>query len=439
MTIEELKDDSRFEEYPQDVLEYMEKHADKRCNVYVGFVEIVDGDVVQRTFACKLDKFENLMKTEVERKSIECKKAITRNIYLTEMSGYRPVYEKKDVYSSGTWYGYHIQRFYASDWNYWVEYDSPMGLYNPVINLEKFKENEAYKYCGYQSLSLNGDLIEYLRKYKDNKSVEYFGKLGLKPAPSLVSRASKDKQFARFVVDNAENVRKYGPQATVRAYLHKETIAEAHVTIDNKRRSAKAISNHAQKLMSANIDKEKLIRYILRNKISAATYFDYFDACEKLDLDMKDTKNSFPIEFARMHDLRTQQYASKKAKERAETQKELDKKFNRAAKKYIPFEQNGEKYAIVIPRHIDELVYEGALLHHCVGDMGYDLKMAEGRSAIGFVRKMGELDKPFATFEFADGKIEQLNGDYHSYPGKEIEDMVKQWAQRVNKKIKTAM
>ena len=46
----------------------------------------------------------------------------------------------------------------------------------------------------------------------------------------------------------------------------------------------------------------------------------------------------------------------------------------------------------------EELILEGKLLHHCVAT--YAKSYAEGRTAILFIRRTSEPDKPFFTLEF---------------------------------------
>lgn len=43
------------------------------------------------------------------------------------------------------------------------------------------------------------------------------------------------------------------------------------------------------------------------------------------------------------------------------------------------------------------MIAEGQALHHCVG--GYALRMAEGKTAIFFIRLAEEPDRPYYTLE----------------------------------------
>ncbi len=57
-------------------------------------------------------------------------------------------------------------------------------------------------------------------------------------------------------------------------------------------------------------------------------------SCQHLGLDMSEDKNRFPHDFKRWHDIRIDEYATKKAMEDEEKRKELYTKFAEIANKY---------------------------------------------------------------------------------------------------------
>lgn len=59
------------------------------------------------------------------------------------------------------------------------------------------------------------------------------------------------------------------------------------------------------------------------------------------------------------------------------------KQFKSVAKKYLPLERmKDEDYIIIIAKTPNQLVKESSTLHHCVGRMNYDSKMARERTTL---------------------------------------------------------
>ena len=129
------------------------------------------------------------------------------------MSGYNPVFEKKDIVTSNGW-GYKI--FNKEDFDRWNIATMPTAFDCLCLNLEMITEIEEFKYCGYSS----GDIITYLNAYRANPLIEFFGKCKLPISPLLITMANKDKQFRTFIGKNATDVGFYGPMATKYAYQH---------------------------------------------------------------------------------------------------------------------------------------------------------------------------------------------------------------------------
>ena len=433
MNIAELKNDANFIRIPAAVMEYIEGEA-TAINQYVAWLEVIGADVIQRMFACRRYKGE-LQWTEVERQSVLSEGTVRRNIYETEMSGYRPVFEKTEV--NGTYYGYPTTRFLKSWYNQWDYMEKPMGICYRLLNRDVLKSSDEFMYSGYEGSC--GDCISYLKMYKENPKVEYFGRLGLVPKKSLLKKAEKDKQFVRFLIKNAPEINRhyYGPEAVLYAYKNKMSIKTAENELWLKREARKILG---KTVTSSGIDILAAYRWAReRHDIAMYSYRDYLEACIALGLNMQDTKVLYPRDFHRMHDLRINQYDSEKAKLERKEREKLKRDFEKTAKKYIPYECNGEKYAIVIPTSPADLRHEGKMLSHCVGRMGYDKKMAKGETVIAFVRKVEAKEDPFVTVEFKGENVLQCYGDHDSTPAADVREFVEKWVKNTSKKVKTAM
>lgn len=434
MTLEEMKGDINFRpwnEVPAEVYTHMLNHQSTRTQ-YISYIHVIGIDdlPVIRTWAYKM-KGNKLLHTEVERKAPGFNGwAVRKNIYFTTMGGYHPVYEPK-TFATGNWYGYTSYYFSSDDFNVWYT-DKIMGLFSPIINTEKLFEIEKYKYCGYSY----GDIIKYLELYEKYPEVEYFGKLEIMPSVSLIRKAKKDKQFIKFLVENKDKVRGYGPKISIYAYEH-------HMSFENAE-SYLSLKKHAEDytkfdgIKEFEIDRIKLYQWIKENNISCMLYRDYWNACIYLGLDMTDTKNLKPREFMRMHDMRIDQAAAEKVKEDKRKKRKLHEDFRKAAEQLKKFEVDGEKYSVLIPDEVGDLVKEGNKLHHCVGKMGYDKKMADGKSFIAFIRLTESKDTPYVTVEYLlkENKIAQCYADHDSRPSEEVIDFVNKWGEEVKRGLK---
>ena len=129
-----------------------------------------------------------------------------------------------------------------------------------------------------------------------------------------------------------------------------------------------------------------------------------------------------------MHDLRTNEWGSKRAKINAQ-------KFRKVADGLKEYEYSGQKYIIVIPKGVKELKDEGKALEHCVGKMGYDKKMLDGVSFIAFLRNKQAPDQPYVTIEYGlkEKRVLQCYGKNDSRPNKDVLEFVDAWAKEVRK------
>lgn len=436
LTLEELKNDANFFpfEIPGLVWKWINDHP-TQTNAYCSYVHILGDELIVRTFAFRHGKKKEHYQTfvtEVERKTVSQEWAARKNIYFTQMGGYHPVYMPKSCGYS-TYYGYSYYYFSEEDFDRWT-HDRPMNLYTELINPERVFELDKYKYCGYSGQQ---DLIEYLRLYEQDPNVEYFGKLGIRAKKSLIKKVQKDKGFARYLKENTQKANIYGPQVTIYAYDHHMSISEADKFLTEKRHAERTTVDFWN-IKESGVDRMKICRYINENHIGRGLYKDYFEAISRLGYDLTDTKNLFPKDFMRMHDLRCDEWGSKKAKLKEKEKKSFNRKFKEAAAVFKGAEIVGDKYAVVIPNKVSDLEHEGTKLHHCVGRMGYDKKMVEGKCLIAFIRKVEDVETPYVTVEYLtkEKKLAQVYGDHDSKPDDDVRAFVNEWAKKLTKDLK---
>lgn len=156
------------------------------------------------------------------------------------------------------------------------------------------------------------------------------------------------------------------------------------------------------------------------------TYRDYLKDLVKLEANMDDEMVLFPRDLEAAHQrtivavkYKSQEIHNEKVKKRAEALAKL------------AWERDG---LIIRPAaDAEELVREGAALHHCVG--GYAEDMATGKTAIFVIRHSSEPEKPFYTMEWRGDRVIQCRTDHNkSYEADPIVmDFVNAWKNRALK------
>lgn len=193
------------------------------------------------------------------------------------------------------------------------------------------------------------------------------------------------------------------------------------------------LDSNADKMLS--LDKPKKIFKYLRNQArkiggaSARDYADYICECEKLGYDIKEPSVLYPTDLATAH-RRTS--ALVKIENSALVEQAIKDKYEQL---HTACEWSDDKYAIVMPKCADEIITEGAILNHCVGN--YCERVAYGESIILFLRKIDDLDKPFYTLEIRPNMkkldLVQCRGFRNSDPSKEIYDSVDKFLESYKK------
>lgn len=401
---------------PRMVYEWGEQNAPQTCFAFVSVLLYRYGEVVERTFGMRRYAKKGVQITEVRRRATGNNATIIRNLLFSVYSGYVPVFENKDRYA-----GWGNKIFDKEDFNVWYKEDSQIGVYCVCLNKDILTEIDEFKYCGYSG----GDVIKYLNAYRQNPMIEFFGKLKLPISPLLIKQAKKDKQFRNYLLKNVSEIRTCGVRAAVYGYKHNLTVCEAATKLYKRRKAFESIPA----MRGQKIDCDRIISYCDTKKIGYRNYNDYLEAVIALGLNLTDTKNIYPKDFDAMHDLRIREYESQKAKADRKKRKELYKAFAAAGKKAIVYEYSDKEYSIIAPRDISDLATEGKILGHCVGKMGYDKKMAEGKVVIMFLRKTDDLTKPFVTIEYdlIHSKLLQAYAKKNTQPPSEVMVFINKW------------
>lgn len=148
----------------------------------------------------------------------------------------------------------------------------------------------------------------------------------------------------------------------------------------------------------------KVIKYLRQqqkksgDKGTGSIYRDYLKECKELNLDLSEKGIIFPPDLFKAHSETTTLMEYKR--------QNIDvKKFEMRVKKLKKYEFKKDGFIVAVPKEPQDIFYEGAVLGHCVGT--YARAMADGKTAILFIRKENEPETPFYTMEFKNNRIVQ--------------------------------
>lgn len=315
-----------------------------------------------------------------------------------------------------------------------------------IVNKEFISTLPEYKYSAIDLYDYT-DTLKYLRFYEKYPQCELLVKAGLShlvTSKMILKLCNKDKKFCHWLYahkDILHDSNAIYKSSIIRAYKQNKPVLGVY-KIDRfklefgRENNFKALKNYLKKN-----EREKFLKYLVKQSVSGFDYLDYLNACQFLGLNMNDAKHRYPNNFKKWHDIRIEQYSDLKAKLDEEARKELYEKFKKVAQKYQDLERLFLKddYVCLIAKSPQQLVYEGQELKHCVGRMNYDQKFAREESLIFFIRNRLAPNTPFVTLEYSlkSHKVLQCYAQHNTQPADDVLEFVnKKWLPYANRKIK---
>ena len=153
-------------------------------------------------------------------------------------------------------------------------------------------------------------------------------------------------------------------------------------------------------------DFRRILRYLKKQKESWSTLQDYWRMAREDGRNLEDSLVHWPRSLGTSHARQIEE------RQAAEARKEAAKRSEQIAARAPLFQTRAQELdklsfalggLMIRPcANEEELILEGKLLHHCVAT--YAKGYAEGRTAILFIRRTSEPDKPFFTLEFDEEK-----------------------------------
>lgn len=307
-------------------------------------------------------------------------------------------------------------------------------------NLKKLLNDTELKYMPVVELirKTNGKTIEidsFLNNLLNNQEFEKLAKVGL---IRLVLENTN-----RYHYDDALNLKGTTLEQIMR--LDKQRIKQA-IELNASTKQLKTLqASYKAKVHLSNEDVERICEYfmygnqddiyIFLKKGNIVKTLNYLDKIHEERKDLKkyevrrdyedyieqlgilglpvDKHNRFPANFYQIHE----EY-SREIRERRDKIAAMDvRKKNMELKKIVKeleslYKLNSKDYVIVWPKSKKDFTTEGQKQHNCVG--GYFDRMVKRETVVFFLRRRNEVNKPFCTVEFRNGKMIQCRIAYNN-------------------------
>lgn len=215
-------------------------------------------------------------------------------------------------------------------------------------------------------------------------------------------------------------------------YFEKHNISTTDVTFIEKQMSPQQIYHYLRRMeKESGLSAEKVL----------TIWRDYLSMAKKLGKNLEDSIIYRPRELERRHDEAVKSLQEVDTKKRAEELREKFPNLEKICKEITPIYQflKDEKYAVLVPQKIEDIIREGEALHHCVGTQEwYFDRISRKASYIVFLRRQENLEKEFYTMEIEpNGNVVQKSKEYNRTEEdyEEAEIFLKKWKKNVLKKI----
>ena len=418
---------------PYYVLKKMEeigppdKRVGKRKDQFISIIELFEGKFLERTFAYRFDLRkkggDRINRKEVMRCIEGNTNKIFKDMYSTSF-GHYVIWNEKTRYYYGCGYS-------VTPDDHWYRIQSRiMNLYPKKIYTfdDCIKLDPSIKYCGYPSVFESSyvilrHFIEYISWYRVMPEIEMYAKYDILHMVSdsrFYNKMKKSEEFVKYVRKNLKYIQEKHPNypQILKAFKSNEKIQIFY--------NRQEFINSTGYAGNENILTKKVIDKIVEKYSSIHIYLDYFNAAKHF-MYMDTPKALYPDNLKEAHD----QYVSMM---KAHQDEIMTEGFKKAVEEWSWLNWRNKQLAIILAPNIASLSSEGQLLHHCVGTMKYDKRMAEGGNLILFIRKVEDPDTPYYTIEFdkENRKVIQCHGEYHLAPTAEIKDFLNKWLKLIS-------
>lgn len=337
----------------------------------------------------------------------------------------------------------------------------PGPVYPRTINKKMF-EGTRYQYCAMELIRNEKGFtpIDYLEKFNQMpQKMEMMVKTGLLRMALEITRyefTGCGKPWEQLGITKKQMNRLRDINGGCRALRWMRYEGKTGKSVDDetiKYFEREKIDPDDVAFISDKMSERKIMNYIIRqcrqrkSKIEDVLIFwrDYLSMALRMKMDVQQELIFKPKDVKRAHDDLvklcggTDAGVTKRAIEIIQKYPDVDEILQSIKDKY---EYMDERYAVVVPGKIEEIIYEGRKLGHCLdkSDIYFD-RIQRRESFIVFLRKAEDIEKPYYTLEIEpDGTTRQkrTTGDRQDKDFQEAVSFIRKWQREVKKRLNKA-
>ena len=173
------------------------------------------------------------------------------------------------------------------------------------------------------------------------------------------------------------------------------------------------------------------------------TWEDYLSMAKRLKMDTNDEIVFRVRKLRKRHDELVRRCQEKELSLQAEEILEKYPHVNQICQSLkAKYEYSNEEYAVLAPSCIEDIIWEGRKLSHCVASSERYWERIERQEAyVLFLRRVSELDKPYYTLEIEpDGTVRQKRTEYDRQKPdiEKAKEFLKEWQRTVAQRLTEA-
>lgn len=326
---------------------------------------------------------------------------------------------------------------------------------NPINGMGYYKQHYI---VNFDSLMKRGPLKEVLNILDENQ----LSRISLVPGNSqklllMIYRRRKDLMFMHrkkmklLMRDVIESKVNYAILTRNRVNLYQQFISEHDLNFNEFRVFMNLLQNGVR-IRNINFDAldvfkpdddlselkdrgiVRTMNYLYKNKSDYGYYQDYLSIMDDIGTPATEPIEFFPRDLRISHDNVVAVLNLMK--------REIDaKNLEPITENLVKLEYSNEKYCVIAPKSLDDIVFEGKELQHCVGGNTYLNNHKSGRYAIMFIRKVNKQTTPFITCTYHyDNTISQIhpfkNKDKECAEFEEVKEFSKEWLEWLEERNK---
>lgn len=314
--------------------------------------------------------------------------------------------------------------------------------YDPLVNPDALAATR-YARCGWTP-GCGVPLMKYVALWREYPEVERLVKAGLGTLAnrSCIRRLARRDGFFRFVAQNRRLVASSKASSAVVSHAYARGIPLADAIRDYEAKS------WLTRLGVCGVCVGEAFRvrsWIERNGIDCREYARYLGYAREAGWDLGDRAVLLPpaARFAeRLEYAEAEVERRRRDRERLAAREETARKRRRSAairevaSRFAAAASSGairSALVVVMPLSRRDLVAEGKAMGNCLGRMGYDAKIAEGRSVVFFVRGADGGRVADVEIDRATWKVRQCYGPRNSPAPEEAERVAAAVARRMGR------